>query len=94
MADENDPSLNWEEARLIPVSGIRNAEEQERRATSALLAVLKSLELLADEQERNGQRENLRKLCEEQQRRWDAFFKEQDAAVAKYLELIAERGGA
>ncbi len=31
---------SWERARLIPVSGIRNAEEQERRATSALLAVL------------------------------------------------------
>ena len=29
-----------ESARLIPVSGIRNAEEQERRAASALLAVL------------------------------------------------------
>lgn len=34
----------WESARLIPVSGIRNAEEQERRATSALLAVLTSVE--------------------------------------------------
>jgi len=34
----------WEEARLIPVSGIRNAEEQERRATSALLAVLYAVE--------------------------------------------------
>jgi len=44
MVDENDPSLNWEEARLIPVSGIRNAEEQERRATSALLAVLTAVE--------------------------------------------------
>ena len=30
----------WESARLIPVSGMRNAEEQERRTTSALLAVL------------------------------------------------------
>ncbi len=44
MVDENDPSLNWEEARLIPVSGIRNAVEQERRATSALLAVLTAVE--------------------------------------------------
>lgn len=34
----------WEEARLIPVSGIRNAEEQERRAASALLAVLFAVE--------------------------------------------------
>lgn len=31
---------NWHEARLIPTSGINGAEEQERRATSALLAVL------------------------------------------------------
>jgi hypothetical protein len=31
-------------ARLIPVSGIRNAEEQERRATSALLAVLSAVD--------------------------------------------------
>lgn len=30
----------WHEARLIPVSGINGAEEQERRATSALLAVM------------------------------------------------------
>lgn len=35
---------SWEISRLIPVSGIRNAEEQERRATSALLAVLSSVE--------------------------------------------------
>lgn len=30
----------WHRARLIPTSGINGAEEQERRATSALLAVL------------------------------------------------------
>ncbi|MGL5864921.1 MAG: hypothetical protein ACRCYX_03485 [Dermatophilaceae bacterium] len=30
----------WHEARLIPTSGISGADEQERRATSALLAVL------------------------------------------------------
>ena len=30
----------WHEARLIPTSGINGAEEQERRGTSALLAVL------------------------------------------------------
>ena len=30
----------WHEARLIPTSGINGADEQERRATSALLAVL------------------------------------------------------
>lgn len=31
---------SWHEARLIPTSGISGAEEQERRATSALLAVM------------------------------------------------------
>ena len=35
MAEET-----WHEARLIPTSGISGADEQERRATSALLAVL------------------------------------------------------
>ena len=39
---ESDTST-WEAARLIPVSGIRSAEEQERRATSALLAVLSAV---------------------------------------------------
>ena len=36
----NSDAKQWEEARLIPVSGIRSADEQERRASSALLAVL------------------------------------------------------
>ena len=31
---------SWHQARLIPTSGINGAEEQERRATSALLAVM------------------------------------------------------
>jgi hypothetical protein len=31
---------SWHSARLIPVAGIRGQEEQERRATSALLAVM------------------------------------------------------
>ncbi len=35
MAEES-----WNAARLIPTSGINGAEEQERRATSALLAVI------------------------------------------------------
>src|SRR5687768_12505104 len=35
MSDEK-----WHEARLIPTSGISGAEEQERRATSAVLAVM------------------------------------------------------
>lgn len=34
---------SWHAARLIPTSGIRGAEEQERRATSALLAVVASV---------------------------------------------------
>lgn len=38
MAEES-----WHAARLIPTSGISGAEEQERRATSALLAVLSSV---------------------------------------------------
>ena len=33
----------WEQARLIPVSGINGSEEQERRGSSALLAVLESV---------------------------------------------------
>ena len=33
----------WHEARLIPTSGINGAEEQERRATSALLAVVSAV---------------------------------------------------
>ena len=33
----------WHQARLIPTSGINGAEEQERRATSALLAVMSSV---------------------------------------------------
>jgi hypothetical protein len=34
---------SWNAARLIPTSGISGAEEQERRATSALLAVMSSV---------------------------------------------------
>ena len=33
----------WRQARLIPTSGINGAQEQERRATSALLAVMGSV---------------------------------------------------
>lgn len=33
----------WHESRLIPTSGINGAEEQERRATSALLAVMSAV---------------------------------------------------
>lgn len=38
MAEES-----WNEARLIPTSGISGADEQERRATSALLAVMSAV---------------------------------------------------
>lgn len=34
---------NWHAARLIPTSGINGSEEQERRATSALLAVMSAV---------------------------------------------------
>jgi hypothetical protein len=37
----------WAEARLIPVAGIRGQEEQETRATSAFLAVLKAVPAFA-----------------------------------------------
>ena len=41
---ETTDNAEWQVARLIPVSGIRNSEEQERRASSALLAVLSAVE--------------------------------------------------
>lgn len=34
------PTDDWHRARLIPTAGIKNQEEQEKRATSALLAVM------------------------------------------------------
>ena len=43
MTNESD-GPSWESARLIPVSGIRSSEEQERRASSALLAVLSAVD--------------------------------------------------
>jgi hypothetical protein len=33
-------TTQWSKARLIPISGLRAAAEQETRATSALLAVM------------------------------------------------------
>jgi hypothetical protein len=42
-AQENDAFGGWAPARLIPTAGIRGQDEQERRATSALLAVLKAV---------------------------------------------------
>lgn len=46
MADsrEKNPEVSWERARLIPTTGISGADEQERRATSALLAVIESVD--------------------------------------------------
>jgi hypothetical protein len=38
-----DPAASWHPARLIPVAGIRGQEEQERRAASALLAVMRAV---------------------------------------------------
>lgn len=35
-----DSEVEWQSARLFPIAGIGGAEEQERRATSALLAVM------------------------------------------------------
>jgi len=40
MGDVTPPELNWEKARLIPTAGIRGQDEQEKRATSAFLAVM------------------------------------------------------
>jgi hypothetical protein len=40
MAGNEGFQESWHPARLIPVAGIRGQEEQERRATSALLAVM------------------------------------------------------
>jgi hypothetical protein len=37
------PDSAWQVARLIPTSGINGADEQERRATSALLAVMSAV---------------------------------------------------
>lgn len=44
MIEKQDPEVTWPRARLIPVSGIGTARESERRATSALLAVLSAVD--------------------------------------------------
>src|SRR3954452_11374764 len=45
MASRNGPSPreDWRPARLIPTVGIKGQEEQERRATSCLLAVMRAV---------------------------------------------------
>jgi len=40
MPEDSRPEEGWHSARLIPTAGIRGQEEQERRATSSLLAVM------------------------------------------------------
>lgn len=43
MSTSTKSSDAWQQARLIPTSGINGAQEQERRATSALLAVMSAV---------------------------------------------------
>jgi hypothetical protein len=43
LATKSPAEPAWNAARLIPTSGINGADEQERRATSALLAVMSSV---------------------------------------------------
>ncbi len=40
MGEMPNPEDGWQPARLIPTSGIKGADEQEKRATSALLSVM------------------------------------------------------
>src|SRR4051812_14430994 len=40
---EDSRTDGWVPARLLPTAGIRGQEEQEKRATSALLAVLRAV---------------------------------------------------
>jgi hypothetical protein len=44
MTESDTTRATWQPARLIPVSGVKGAEEQERRATSALMAVLSAVD--------------------------------------------------
>jgi hypothetical protein len=41
--DTSDPEVTWTPARLIPATGIRGTEEQEARATQALLSVMRGV---------------------------------------------------
>jgi hypothetical protein len=43
MAADGRSEQGWQPARLIPVVGIRSTEEQEKRATSSLLAVMRAV---------------------------------------------------
>jgi hypothetical protein len=78
----------WYEARLIPVAGIRGQEEQEKRATSALLAVMRAVPefgraLLADLGTPRGQ---IRTYAEVQLRAGDGKLSIPDGAI------VVERG--
>lgn len=44
MPEDVDITVKWEPARLIPTTGISGAQEQETRATSALLAVVAAVD--------------------------------------------------
>lgn len=44
MTQSDGSHPTWQRARLIPVSGLKGAEDQERRATSALMAVLSAVD--------------------------------------------------
>ena len=43
MVSDSGDGLRWQPARLIPTAGIKGAREQELRATSALLSVMKAV---------------------------------------------------
>src|SRR4051794_39118903 len=43
MSKEDGRAEGWVPARLLPTAGIRGQEEQEKRATSALLAVMRAV---------------------------------------------------
>ena len=43
LKPEAKPEESWHQARLIPTTGIGGQEEQEQRATSSLLAVMRAV---------------------------------------------------
>lgn len=85
---QDDPLAGWAPARLIPTAGIRGLEEQEKRATSALLAVLTAVPefthaLLKDLGAPKGR---IRTFCEVQLKDADAKVSIPDGAI------VIERG--
>jgi hypothetical protein len=86
---ENDVEESWHPARLIPVSGIKGQKEQERRATSVLLAVMTAVPdfgyaLLTPLGAPKGK---IRSFAEVQFRKEDGTLDTPDGAV------VVERGG-